>query len=63
MKPGARGEGRLGKALELNYADKQWVKIDGPKRKLFDLTTRVTFSIWAKAKSYSNAGSKELNAR
>jgi hypothetical protein len=62
LKPGVRGEGRLGRALELNYPDKQWVKIDGPKRKLFDLTTRVTFSIWAKAKSYSNAGSKELNS-
>lgn len=62
LKPSPRAEGRLGPALELNYADKQWVKIDGPKRKLFDLTTRVTFSIWAKAKSYSNQGDKAQNA-
>jgi hypothetical protein len=62
LKPGVRAAGRTGPALELNYADKQWVKIDGNKRKLFDLTTRVTFSIWAKAKSYSNQGNKEQNA-
>lgn len=62
LKLGARAGGRLGNALELKYADKQWVKIDGPKRKLFDLTTRVTFSVWAKAKSYSNQGNKELRA-
>lgn len=62
LKPGPRAGGRLGAALELNYADKQWVKIDGPKRKLFDLTTRVTFSVWAKAKSYSNPGSKEMKS-
>lgn len=62
LKPATRPDGRLGNALELNYADKQWVKIDDAKRKLFDLTTRVTFSIWAKAKTYSNQGNKEQNA-
>jgi hypothetical protein len=57
LKPGARVDGRLGKGLQLNYADAQWVKLDHPKKKkLFDVTTRVTVSIWAKARSYNNKG-------
>ncbi len=47
------GDGRLGKALELKYTEKQWVKIDGHERKLLDLTTRLTFSIRARARGYS----------
>lgn len=62
LKPGSRVEGRLGKALDLKYAANQWVKIDGQKRKFFDLTTRLTFSIWAKARSYSNKGNEAQKA-
>jgi hypothetical protein len=63
LKPGSRVEGRVGKALALDYAQLQWVKLDHPKKKrLFDLTTRATVSIWAKARSYQNKGNKEQKA-
>jgi hypothetical protein len=63
LKPGSRVEGRLGKGVMLNYAETQWVKLDHPKKKrLFDLTTHGTFSIWAKARSYQNKGNKEIKA-
>lgn len=54
--PGSRVDARVGKGLALEHARNQWVKIDGDKRKLFDLTTHLTFSIWAKARSFSNKG-------
>jgi hypothetical protein len=60
---GSRAEGRLGKGLELTYARVQWLKLDHPKKKRsFDLTTRGTFSIWAKARSYSNKGDPAIKA-
>lgn len=49
-------EGRLGRAVALFHAQGQWVKVDGEKRKLFDLTDKMTFSIWARARSYPNRG-------
>ena len=63
LKPGSRVEGRVGKGLMLNHAETQWVKLDQPKKKrLFDLTTHGTFSIWVKARSYQNKGNKEIKA-
>ena len=63
LKPGSRVDGRLGKGLQLNYTDVQWVKLDHPRKKrIFDITTRGTFSIWDKARSYNNKGNKELKA-
>jgi hypothetical protein len=60
---GARGDGRLGRGLELTYAKNQWLKLDHPKKlKAFNLTTRGTFSIWAKARSYQNKGDQEKKA-
>lgn len=56
LAPGARVDARLGKGLALEHAKNQWVKIDSDKRKLFDLTQHVTFSIWAKARSFANKG-------
>ncbi|MBI5773036.1 MAG: DUF2341 domain-containing protein [Verrucomicrobia bacterium] len=56
LQPGARADGPLGRALSLRHAETQWVKVDGEKRKLFDLTNSLTFSIWAKAHSYANKG-------
>ena len=56
LKPGSRVDGRLGKAQLFNYADAQWIKVDNEKRKLFDLTKRLTFSIWANARSFGNKG-------
>ncbi|HEY1110552.1 MAG TPA: LamG-like jellyroll fold domain-containing protein, partial [Opitutaceae bacterium] len=52
--PGARVEGRVGKGLALDYPKNQWVKVDSEKRKLFDVTKHVTFSIWAKARTFGN---------
>jgi hypothetical protein len=63
LKPGARVDGRIGKGLQLRYGDLQWVKLDHPKKKrIFDLTTRGTFSIWALARGYNNKGNKEIKA-
>jgi hypothetical protein len=63
LKPGARGEGRIGGALALDYSAAQWVKLDHPKkRRLFDLTTRVTVSIWARARAYRNKGDQASKA-
>ncbi|MRG45112.1 DUF2341 domain-containing protein [Chitinophaga sp. SYP-B3965] len=56
MRPGALTDGIIGKAQFFNYPDKQWIKVDTEKRKLFDLTRQITFSIWAKARSYANVG-------
>jgi hypothetical protein len=56
LTPGSRVDGRVGKAQLFNYADMQWMKIDNDKRKLFDLTNKLTFSIWANARSFGNKG-------
>ncbi|RPE08749.1 DUF2341 domain-containing protein [Chitinophaga lutea] len=56
MVPTSLVPGVLGKAQQFDYHSKQWIKVDSDKRKLFDLTNRLTFSIWAKARSYSNKG-------
>src|SRR5262249_13664375 len=62
IKPESRADARVGRGLSLNYADVQWLKIDGPKRKLFDLTDKLTFPVWAKARSYSNRGNEAQRA-
>jgi biopolymer transport protein ExbB len=49
-------EGRLGRAVALSHAQGQWIKVEGEKRRLFDLTDKLTFSIWAKARSFANRG-------
>jgi len=56
MKPWTATDGIIGKAQQFNYDNQQWIKVDSDKRKLFDLTRKVTFSIWAKARSYANKG-------
>jgi hypothetical protein len=53
---GARADGLAGKALRLEHARAQWVKVGTDKRRLFDLTTRATVSIWAQARGYFNVG-------
>jgi hypothetical protein len=63
LKPGSRVDGRVGKGVQLNYDQVQWIKLDDPKKKrTFDITTRGTFSIWAKARSYRNKGNQETRA-
>ncbi|HEY0711363.1 MAG TPA: LamG-like jellyroll fold domain-containing protein, partial [Polyangia bacterium] len=60
LKSGARVDGRVGKAVMLDYAQSQWAQLeDTEKKKSFDLTTRATVSIWANARSYRNKGNKE----
>lgn len=56
MLPGNLADGVLGKAQQFNYSNKQWIRVGTDKRKLFDLTNQLTFSIWAKARSYANKG-------
>jgi type 1 glutamine amidotransferase len=59
---GSRVDARIGKGLALDHARNQWVKIEGDKRNLFDLTNRLTFSIWARVRSYSNKGNPAKRA-
>lgn len=63
LKPGSRVDGRVGKGVALDYDQVQWIKIDDQKKKrLFNLTTRGTFSIWAKARAYRNKGNEATGA-
>jgi hypothetical protein len=59
---GSRVDGRLGKGVQLDHAQNQWIKVDSEKRKLFDVTNKLTFSIWARARSYSNKGNETTRA-
>ncbi len=59
LEAGARVDGRLGKGLNLRHEKNQWVAVAGEKRKAFDIADRLTFSIWAKARAFSNPGDKE----
>jgi acetyl esterase/lipase len=52
----ASAEGRVGRGVKLEHARGQWVRVDGDERRLFDLTTRGTFSIWGRADAYRNPG-------
>ena len=56
LKAGSRVDARVGKGTLLRYADQQWIKLENDKRKLFDVTRNVTFSIWAKADGFLNRG-------
>jgi hypothetical protein len=59
IKKGYAVNGRLGKAAAFVNADKGWIRIDSGDRKIFDLTNKMTFSIWAMANSYPNKGGYE----
>ncbi len=56
MRPVCTVDGPLGKAQQFRYSDGQWIKVDSDKRRLFDITRQLTFSIWALAHTYSNKG-------
>jgi len=56
LNPGSNIDTHLGKGTSFVHAENRWIKIDGPERKLFDLTNKLTFSIWALAHSYGNKG-------
>lgn len=56
MMPYSTVSSPLGKGQRFRYNEKQWIKVDGEQRKLFDHVEQLTFSIWAYAESYSNKG-------
>lgn len=60
FKPGSNVETHLGKGAVFVHSENRWIKIDGQERKLFDLTNKLTFSIWALGQSYSNKGNEQL---
>lgn len=60
FKPNTNIDTHLGKGVSFVHAENRWIKIDGAERKLFDLTNKLTFSIWALATSYSNKGNDVL---
>ena len=62
LAPGAQVPGRVGLATMFDYPSRQWIKVDSEKRKLFDVTKNVTFSIWAKARSFGNTKSADGRA-
>jgi hypothetical protein len=59
LTPGSRVDARVGKGVKLKYDQVQWIKVDSDKRKLFDLTRQVTFSIWVWADSFGNKGNPQ----
>ncbi|MES3017826.1 MAG: DUF2341 domain-containing protein [Bacteroidota bacterium] len=59
IKKGSAVNGRLGRGAALVNAQKEWIRIDAGDRKIFDLTNKMTFSIWAMANSYPNKGGYE----
>ncbi len=44
-----------GRCPEFDHAQKRSINIGGEKAKLFNITQKLTFSIWVKAKSYAEA--------
>lgn len=44
--------GRIGKAVSLDHALAQWLRLDGTKNAAFDVYQHVTYSIWTYAKQY-----------
>lgn len=52
----SRVEARVGPGALFNYPANQWIRIGGAKRRIFDITNHLTFSIWARAHSYGNRG-------
>jgi hypothetical protein len=55
----SRVDARVGRGTQFRHAANQWIRVGGPKRALFDITNRLTFSIWAKAHSYGNKGDEK----
>jgi len=53
----SRVDARVGPGALFDYPANQWIRIGGAKRTIFDITNRLTFSIWAKAHDYGNKGS------
>jgi hypothetical protein len=47
------GEGRIGKAVLLENAKRQWVGIGLEKSKLYDKPEKMTYSLWAYAKTHT----------
>ncbi len=43
---------RIGKCPEFKNSAKRYIKVNGTKNNLFDITNKLTFSIWVKAASY-----------
>ena len=58
----SRADARVGRGVLLRYAANQWIRVGGQKRTIFDITNRLTFSIWAKAHSYGNRGDEKTRA-
>ena len=59
MTAATRAPGRVGHGVVLRHAEQQWIKVENDKRKLFDLTTHMTFSIWARADAFKNRGAEK----
>jgi concanavalin A-like lectin/glucanase superfamily protein/uncharacterized protein DUF2341 len=62
FKRDAAVDSRLGKGTLFVNTESRWIKIDGRERKLFDLTNKLTFSIWALAYRYVNKGDEVQRA-
>jgi hypothetical protein len=50
---GANAEGRIGRAVDLEHDEKQYIRIEGSERnELYQLDDNATYSIWVKAESH-----------
>jgi hypothetical protein len=50
---GANADGRIGRAVDLEHDDKQYIRIEGSERnELYQLDDNATYSIWVKAESH-----------
>ena len=53
MNAQATGDGRIGKAALLALASRQWIQIGLEKSKLYDMPNKMTYSVWAFAKTHT----------
>jgi hypothetical protein len=53
MTPPTNGDGRIGKALLLANAQRQYLTVPLEKSKLYDQPNKMTYSIWSNAKSHN----------
>lgn len=52
FQPANTADCRMGKCPEFKFSDKRHITLDGPKKALFDITNKLTFSIWTRATDY-----------
>ena len=55
MTAASTGDGRIGKAALLALASRQWIQVGLEKSKLYDMPNKMTYSVWAFAKTHTTS--------